>query len=136
MYERIVVPLKGDDTDEAVVAHTASLARLSGGKVFLLRVVHSHSREEAAYSDAEAREYLERQVARLTGEGVSVEGRVASGEPASTIAAVARDLGADLIVMATHGHGQVRHVLMGSVTEDVVRDSAIPVLLVRPSGSS
>ena len=132
MYDRILVPLKGDPTDEAVVAHTGSLARLSGGRVILLRVIHSHSREEAAYSEGQARTYLDTQIARFADEEVGAEGRVALGEPAPTIVAVARDLGADLIVMATHGHSEVRHVLMGSVTEDVVRSGVVPVLLVRP----
>jgi nucleotide-binding universal stress UspA family protein len=132
MYDRILVPLKGDQTDEAVVAQTGSLAKMSGGKVTLLRVVHSHSRDEATFFEDQARAYLEGQVARLAAAGVAAEGRVASGEPAPSIVAVARESGADLIVMATHGHREMRHVIMGSVTEDVVRTGPVPVLLVRP----
>lgn len=132
MYDRILVPLKGDQTDEAVVAQTGSLAKMSGGKVTLLRVVHSHSRDEATFFEDQARTYLEGQVARLAAAGVPAEGRVASGEPAPSIVAVARELSADLIVMATHGHREMRHVIMGSVTEDVVRTGPVPVLLVRP----
>ena len=132
MYDRILVPLKADPTDETVVAHTGSLAKMSGGKVVLLRVIHSHSRDEAAFFEEQARAYLDGQVARLAAEGVAAEGRVASGEPAPTIVEAARELAADLIVMATHGHREVRHVLMGSVTEDVVRTGSTPVLLVRP----
>jgi nucleotide-binding universal stress UspA family protein len=133
MYDRILVPLKGDATDEAVVAHTGPLARMSGGTVTLLRVIHSHSRDEAALFEEQARTYLDGQVARLAAEGVAAEARVATGEPAPTIVAVARERGADLVVMATHGHREMRHLLMGSVTEDVVRSGAVPVLLVRPT---
>ena len=132
MYERILVPLKGDSTDEAIVAYVAPLAQLSGGKVTLLRVIHSHSRDEAAFFEGQARTYLDRQVARLAAQGVTAEVNVVSGEPAASIVAAARELGADLIVMATHGHREVRHLLMGSVTEDVVRSSPTPVLLLRP----
>jgi nucleotide-binding universal stress UspA family protein len=132
MYDRILVPLKGDRTDEAVVAHTGSLAQLSGGKVTLLRVIHSHSRDEATFLEGQARDYLDIQVKRLADEGVTAEGRVAWGEPAPAIVAAARELGADLVVMATHGHREMRHVLVGSVTEDVVRTGPTPVLLVRP----
>jgi nucleotide-binding universal stress UspA family protein len=132
MYDRILVPLKGDSTDEAIVGHVGPLARLSGGKVTLLRVIHSHSREEVAFFEAQARAYLDGQVARLATQGVAAEVKVVSGEPAASIVAVARELGADLIVMATHGHREVRHVLVGSVTEDVVRSNPTPVLLVRP----
>lgn len=132
MYDCILVPLKGDATDEAVVAHTGSLAAMSGGRVVLLRVVHSHSRDEAAFLEEQSRIYLDGQVAQLASEGVAAEGRVATGEPAPTIVAAARELEADLIVMATHGHREMRHLLMGSVTEDVVRSGIVPVLLVRP----
>jgi nucleotide-binding universal stress UspA family protein len=134
MYGRILVPLKGDTADEPVIAHTSALARMSGGAVTLLRVVHSHSREQAAYFDQQARAYLDSQVAKLKAEGVTAEGRVVIGEPAPVIVEVARDLPADLVIMATHGHSGVRHVIMGSVTEEVVRNGSAPVLLVRPAG--
>ncbi len=100
----------------------------------LLRVIHSHSRDEAAFLEEQARAYLDGQVARLAADGVTAEGRIAWGEPAEGIVAAAGDLPADLIVMATHGHTEVRHVFMGSVTEDVVRQRNAPVLLVRPAG--
>ncbi len=132
MYDRILVPLKGDATDDSLVAHTADLARLSGGHVVLLRAIHSHSRDEAAFLEQEARSYLDAKVARLADSGVRAEGRVVSGEPSPAIIAAARDLGADLVVMGSHGHREVRHVLLGSVTEYVVRNSVTPVLLVRP----
>jgi nucleotide-binding universal stress UspA family protein len=132
MYDRILVPLKGDATDEAVVAHTGPLARMSGGTVTLLHVIHSHSRDEAAFFEGQARTYLDGQVARLAADGVAAEGRVLIGEPAPAIVAVAREIGADLVVMATHAHREMRHLLMGSVTEDVVRSGVVPVLLVRP----
>lgn len=132
MYDRILVPLRGDAADAQVVAHAGSLARLTGGRLTLLRVVHSHSRDEVAFLETEARAYLDRQVERLAADGVGAEVKVVQNEPAPGIVAAARDLKADLIVMATHGHREMRHVLMGSVTEDVVRNGTTPVLLVRP----
>jgi nucleotide-binding universal stress UspA family protein len=132
MYERILVPLKGDSTDQGVVDHAGALAQLAGGTVTLLRVIHSHSRDEAAFLEEEARSYLDGQTARFAAEGVTAEGRVYWGEPAPIIISVARELEADIVVMATHGHREVRHVLVGSVTEDVIRDGVAPVLLVRP----
>jgi nucleotide-binding universal stress UspA family protein len=133
MYDRILVPLKADDTDETVVAQASGIARLSGGTVTLLRVVHSHSRDEATYLEGQARAYLDEQVTRLAAEGVAAEGKIEWGEPAEAIVTAAADLPAGLIVMATHGHTEVRHVFMGSVTEDVVRRANAPVLLVRPA---
>jgi universal stress protein A len=115
MYQHILVPLKRNSSDEAVIEHAGFLARLTGGQVTLLHVVHSHSRDESAYLEEQARAYLEGWVKLLTGRGVSAAPR-----------------GIDLIIMATHGHSEVRHVFVGSVTEDVVRNGDLPVLLVRP----
>ncbi len=134
MYKRILVPLKGDETDESVVAHAGELARVCGGRVTLLRVIHAHSRDEATLLQERARAYLGEKIDRLAEDGVSAEPMVATGEPAPGITAAAVQLGADLIVMATHGHTEMRHVFVGSVTEDVVRSATAPVLLVRPGG--
>jgi nucleotide-binding universal stress UspA family protein len=61
----------------------------------------------------------------------SVEARVVEGLPhAEILDAAVRDR-IDLIVMATHGHTGLKHVLLGSVTERVVRTATVPVLTVR-----
>jgi nucleotide-binding universal stress UspA family protein len=59
------------------------------------------------------------------------EVEVATGGPADTIVRVARERGADLIVMGTHGRTGLHHVLLGSVAEKVVRLAPCPVLTVR-----
>jgi len=51
------------------------------------------------------------------------------------IAAAAKQVKADLIIMATHGRSGVTHLLMGSVAERVVRNAPCPVLIVRPRGA-
>jgi nucleotide-binding universal stress UspA family protein len=59
------------------------------------------------------------------------DAEVAVGPPAETIVRIARERQADLIVMGTHGRTGLQHVLLGSVTEQVVRLAACPVLTVR-----
>ena len=66
------------------------------------------------------------------GNGVAVQALVRDGIPVDTIPATAVELGADLIVMGTHGRVGTRHVLLGSIAERVVRTSPVPVLTVRP----
>jgi nucleotide-binding universal stress UspA family protein len=132
MYERILVPLKSDPGDDVLVEHAASLAALTGGVVILAHVVHSHSREEAAFLEGEAREELNRLGEELSTKGVRTEILVAHGEPGEGILGAIKQIDADLVVMATHGHGNVRHLLVGSVTEEIIRNSDAPVLLIRP----
>lgn len=56
---------------------------------------------------------------------------VLNGPPASEIIAAASTLGADLIVVGTHGRKGLAHVLLGSVAERIVRLSPVPVLVAR-----
>ena len=135
MYGHILVPLKRDANDEVVFEHVTSLARAVGARLTLLHVVHSHSRDEAAYLEQEAGRYLAEWVESAAAGGLQVEARVVQGEPAEAINEVAEELDVDLIAMGTHGHSELRHVLVGSVTEDVVRNGDVPVLLVRPPRS-
>ena len=54
------------------------------------------------------------------------------GRPYVEIVRYARKVSADLIVIGTHGRSGLSHVLLGSVTEKVVRKASCPVLTVRP----
>jgi len=53
------------------------------------------------------------------------------GNPASVIVEYAKEIESDLIVIGTHGHGAIHHMLLGSVAERVVRTASCPVLTVR-----
>jgi nucleotide-binding universal stress UspA family protein len=61
---------------------------------------------------------------------------VREGHIATEILAVAKELGAKMIVMATHGRTGIAHALLGSITERVVRESPIPVVTVRSPAKS
>ncbi|HMJ10924.1 MAG TPA: universal stress protein [Polyangiaceae bacterium] len=54
------------------------------------------------------------------------------GSPAREIAQLAADLDADMVIVGTHGHTAVRRLLLGSVTEGIMRLARCPVLVVRP----
>jgi nucleotide-binding universal stress UspA family protein len=61
----------------------------------------------------------------------NVEAKMVTGEPWEKIIETAREIGADLIVMGTHGRRGVSRALIGSVAEKVVRLATIPVLVAR-----
>lgn len=62
--------------------------------------------------------------------GVNVQGLIKRGDPRDAIVEAAEELGADLIVMGTHGRRGVARALLGSVAEWVVRHASCPVLTV------
>ncbi len=136
MYRRIIAALKHDPNDEAIMEHAVSLARLTGAHVTVMHVVHAHSREEAVYMEEQARDYLQGWVERVAAQEVDADQSVLQGEPPEAINRLAESVDADLIIMATHGHSELRHVFVGSVTEEVLRNGEIPVLLVRSATES
>jgi len=63
--------------------------------------------------------------------GIALEHRLEYGDPVAVILKTAEEIGADLIVMGTHGRTGMRRLLMGSVAERIVRKASCPVLTVR-----
>jgi nucleotide-binding universal stress UspA family protein len=86
------------------------------------------------FDDREVREKLNQ--IQPTRSGFIVEHRLGYGDPATTILKTAEEIGADLIVMGTHGRTGLARLLMGSVAEHVVRKAQCPVLTVRTSSQT
>ena len=80
---------------------------------------------------AEAR--LEEVAARLRSHGAEVVVRAVIDEIPSGILKTADDVGADAIVMGTHGREGIRHFFLGSVAEKVLRRATVPVVTLRTS---
>ena len=66
--------------------------------------------------------------------GVEATAEIVVGYAAEEIIAVAEKIGADMIIMGTHGRKGIDRILFGSVAEKVVMNSPIPVLTIRPAG--
>ncbi|MGC1379428.1 MAG: universal stress protein [Candidatus Baltobacteraceae bacterium] len=79
----------------------------------------------------QARELVSEAVERARAAGIRADGRECSGVAAYEILKYAEHFKADLIVMGTHGRTGIRHLLMGSVAEVVLRQAPVPVLIVR-----
>lgn len=67
--------------------------------------------------------------------GIATEHLVEVGEPGPTICDVATRVGADIIVVGSHGHGWLQRVLIGSVSTHVLHHAPCPVLVVRTDGN-
>jgi len=131
LYERILVPVEGTETDSPVLEHVAQLASVCGAEVTLLRVAHFHTRDERACEVEDAEGDIERAAEELRGRGVDVRTLVVAGEPGEVIVQEAEELQADLIAMATHGHGWAKRLVLGSTAEHVRHNSSVPLLLIR-----
>ena len=142
MYKRALVPLDGSSVAEAIIPFILDIAGPLDMEVVLLRVVEPiapmviEGSRHVEMEDVEARrtdaeEYLAPIAVELRNKGVRVESRVRRGNPAEEIVAAARETGADLIAMSTHGRGGLGRLVFGSVAQAVLRHVDMPVLLMR-----
>jgi nucleotide-binding universal stress UspA family protein len=105
-----------------LIVNVLEKRRLSGGG--------SHERVDQARSE---RETLLVKVVRAAREaGATAEFLVWDGEPGDSIAAAAEAENADLVVVGTRGRSGAERMLLGSVSDHVVRHAECPVLVVRP----
>jgi nucleotide-binding universal stress UspA family protein len=127
---KLVVTLDGSKVAEQGLAHAVKLVRRGGGYLVLVRVVTA---EMAITTHGDATRAAERYLASVSqrlGSDVHVCTRVVHGCAANEIVSTANSIGADAIVMATHGQTGLAHLLYGSVAEAVVATSRVPVILV------
>lgn len=82
---------------------------------------------------AEARIKLDKFIQEHTSAEDVVERHLRSGEPAAEVNPMAAEIGADIIIIGTHGRTGLKHLLMGSVAENILRTADVPVLCVRTS---
>jgi nucleotide-binding universal stress UspA family protein len=81
--------------------------------------------------ETHAQQQTQKALARVQQAGLQGDSVIVEGTPFQTIINTAKDQGADLIVMGTHGRTGLTHALMGSVAEKVVRLAPCPVLVTR-----
>ncbi len=131
VYDHILVPLEGSETDASVLEHVGELAGAFGAYVTLLRVAHFHTREQRAGELEGGESALERAAEMLRGRGLTVNTLLLSGEPQEVIVQQAAELRPDLIAMATHGHGWAKRIVLGSVADHVRHNTEVPLLLLK-----
>lgn len=147
MLNNILVPLDGSTFGEHALPLALALARRAGASLHLVNVQRPvadiygpapfstddlESRVRQRLRD-EAMAYLESVSKRLKkGHSVPVHLRLLDGEIAESLRAEVQRLGADLVVMTTHGRGTLSRLWLGGNADELVRTLSAPVLLVRP----
>jgi nucleotide-binding universal stress UspA family protein len=134
MITTILVPLDGSPLAALAVPQARRLAERAGATIVLVRVVPGAvvTPTDQGMALAGAERYLRAVADELAGQGCAVRHDVFVDEPAEGILLAALSHKADVIVMGTHGLTGLRHALLGSVAEEVLRGTDLPVLLVQP----
>ena len=127
-WKRIFCPIDFSDASRAAMELAADLARRFGAELTLLHAKATSSMLQAAQSEPGQLAEWQREAEGLG--APHVETSTVAGEPETAIVNAATAGGFDLVVMGTHGRTGRDHALIGSVAENVVRRSSVPVLTV------
>ena len=146
MYKRILVPIDGSPTSTRGLEEAVKLATLAGGSLRLLHVVNEISaamgmpgfgeanidvvqllKEGGAKLLAQARESVQAQ--NIPVDTVLIES--VSGRLSDHVLAQAKQWGAEIVVLGSHGRRGLGRMVLGSDAEQIIRSSEVPVLVVR-----
>jgi len=145
VFEKILCPVDFSESSDRALDYALALAKRHGGRVSVLHVlptvladpeIYPYLTEPVLASD-EARDRAYRRlgdfVHRALADGIGAEVILEDGEVIEEVLEKAKRQEADVVVMGTHGRRGFRRLLLGSVTERVLRQSEAPVLSISPS---
>ena len=131
MFANILVPLDGTAQSNAALPLARTVAQATGGSITLLRVVKPSESATAA----QVLDDLQRVAKELSADKGPVKSAVRKGEEtAREILDEIQQQSVDLVIMCTHGRAGLERVVLGSVTQDVLANSRVPIMLLRPGG--
>jgi nucleotide-binding universal stress UspA family protein len=141
----VLCPVDFSRASRVALRHAADVAHASGGTVDVLFVndplltaaaaAAYDTRALARNVEIALRAFVRRTLSSTPSRARAMTCLTALGRPAREIVKAARQRRADLIVMGSHGLTGVRKLMLGSVTEEVLKTAAIPVLVVPPGAA-
>jgi nucleotide-binding universal stress UspA family protein len=140
----ILVPTDFSPHSEKALGVAERLAKLTDGKIHLLHCYQINPGGISPYGIAlpekfgrEVRDAAKKKIEdlekRVAAEGIEVSVHLTSRFPSQAVSDLAKEIGADLIVMGTRGATGLKHILLGSVAERTLRIAPCPVLTVKES---
>jgi len=152
MFKKILVPLDGSRFSSHALRYAIDIIKHYKARLILVRAIEpavpistaassigieSPSSVRAAMEAAEtqdrlnnrrAGQYMRKKLHEVTSQGIDANCHVVTGDPYESI----KKEKVDLVVMTTHGKSGFKRAILGSVADKVVRDSRVPVLVIRP----
>ncbi len=152
MYDKLVVAVDGSNTSLNALKHAANLAHMTNAKLVVVTIVNptefmavapeflvDENYESAAIQQGEAVLDQAEKAAKEIGVKEVVRHMAMSNKGAREMAQLLVDFAenekADLLVLGTHGRTGLMHLLMGSFAETVMRQSTLPLLILRGKGN-
>ena len=134
IFRRILLPLEGSEQSEAVIPSIIDIAALFGSEVELLTVLPLSQRRDSGrgYDKVvSAERYLAMVEDSFTKKGVKVTFGVRAGNRIAEVLAASQETEASMVAMTVRGHSTLERIALGTVTDKVMRQTSVPVLLKR-----
>lgn len=143
----ILVAIDFSDVVEHLLDEAVKLVQKSGATIYLLHTVEpepdfvGYEQDPKAMRDELARQYhrehrmVQDYAEKLRSQGIETTAVLARGAICETILHEAEKISADLVMVASHGHGLLAEVIMGSVCQQLIRTAPIPVVVVPVAGA-
>ena len=141
ILKKILCPVDHSECSYLALKYAISLALKDEAKLYLMHVIDSRLYDTEMYKfspyklneidESKIRTDLMKSLPEGTTDVLEVETIVVKGVPFNEIINASTEIGADLVVIGTHGRTGISHVMLGSVAEKVVRKAPCPVLTVR-----
>src|ERR1700686_3822173 len=139
MFKNILAPVDGSASSNAAVKLAVQLAKEAGAKLVFCHAVHvprpahdagGFAREQIMEEETTtAHQILEAARKKAADAGVDAKAVLVGDPIADAILDCAKEHGADLIVMGTHGHSAIRRAVLGSKTAEVIARTTVPVMV-------
>jgi nucleotide-binding universal stress UspA family protein len=131
---RILVPLDGSARSASILHRAKHLAKLTSAVIVPAMIV---TPARTGAHELRGRRYLDQVQRELEAEGFRTESRLIAGRHVSrSIVKLAADEHCDMIMLSTHGPSVLRRAIRGSVVDEVIRGTTVPVLIQRPTRSA
>ena len=138
----ILVAIDLSNASQKVLDKAKALAIALPAKVCLLHVIEGEpdflddepdllsSSDQSQQEFSQEHKYLQKEVDGLRQSGIETKGLFSQGSVVDVILQKSKQLEIDIIIVGTHGHGGVHHMIFGSVSEGVLRNTSCPVLVI------
>lgn len=134
----ILVAIDLSSASQKILEKAKTLAISLPAKVCLLHVIEGEmdfledepDLDQGQQEFPEEHKFLQREVDGLRQSGIETKGLLSQGSVVDVILQKSKQLEIDIIIIGTHGHGSIHHMIFGSVSEGVLRNTPCPVLVI------
>ena len=139
---KILVAIDLSNASQKILDKAKILALALPAEVCLLHVIEGEpdflddepdllsSSDQSQQEFSQEHKYLQKEVDGLRQSGIETKGLLSQGSVVDVILQKSKQLEIDIIIVGTHGHGGVHHMIFGSVSEGVLRNTSCPVLVI------